>query len=130
MKVLCNKEQMFSHELAFTCVINMVKHPESTARSAKMFLDLKCWTDSVRNRERSTIRQEYIFQLYYTKMKTTKHLTSLLQCEHTLKNRAATISRHYRKKKCQQIFLLSNSRLISYDLLQEPAILRFDHKTV
>ncbi len=97
MKVLCNKEQMFSHELAFTCVINMVKHPESTARSAKMFLDLKYWTDSVRNGERSTIRQEYIFQLYYTKMKTTKHLTSLLQCEHTLKNRAATISRHYRQ---------------------------------
>lgn len=47
MKVLCNKDQIFSHELAFTCVINMVKHPESTARSAKMFYDLKYWTDSV-----------------------------------------------------------------------------------
>lgn len=38
-----------------------------------------------RNREGSTIRQEYVFQLYYTKMKTTKHLTSLLQCEYILK---------------------------------------------
>lgn len=38
-----------------------------------------------RNQEGSTIRQEYVFQLYYTKMKTTKHLLSLLQCEHIIR---------------------------------------------
>ncbi len=32
------------------------------------------------------------------------------------------------KKNCRQIFLLLSSRLISYDLLQEPTKLRFDQR--